>query len=1169
MKSLIISLTLCISLSLIAFGQQKPVIVNINNTIRTETYSSFKYQSDSVRFTISGQKDTILTEKFYPNGQLDKQRWWNDSTYNFDKLGRLQYKNYLPKGGKDQKRTEINYYSNQKVKTISTWQQEDEEFWVYDETGALEIHAEKKQIAPFVFYITAYDGQNRKRVSRKEIQGYVYRNDSTTLFMDTIFYENGRIYKIQTEAGRDILNFAEYQPNGQQIAPLFPDSLRLFPFKDNYNCYYGLKNRRDDTLFSPRFDNVQPLCHEDLWAVQIGSQVQLWRKDGKQLSTNAMNGLRNLKDESGWHNRKIINFRNQISDFNKNYWENDGTPDTRNAAFFNFKTESGNGIIAADGKVVLPPQYPPFYDVGNGGKYFAFTKVPHGYQSRHSKVIDLSSKILFNDRYPYLGFSAISGYFYTANQENIEDEIQFALEGLVDSLGTEILPNLYKSISPFGGVTSNLVWVDLGKEQLDSENKKEFVTERSGIFNIKTRKWHIPLNIYKNKDSDRDNDNFVAQQLDNKKYGLISENGDIVLPFVYDSLYLGGEKDYYILIKNGNYQLFSVGKKTFSSNYAFLSHLDLDRYGNLRAPFPIYFAAKRGDKWGVMDAKEAVVIPFEYDYATTDEKSGDDKSLVLVKNNEITMYEYNCFPNPLPKPFVIHEDEVFQNFNLVDKPNRFCLVDMQTGRVVLPPQYETLNNGDSYRTMNHFRIVEAEKGKRKILFKNETELIDYPFDKFPRDISDSKNLILFQTDSVMQIAHLRQGKILHTITEGGIAIGSDSLDNYFISELPPIQDEKSKYTYSLIDTLSQHDRNWIWLDMNGKRLSADTFRYPLTFEKGLGVGMVGDKYGIWREDGSVFAPPQYESIRYSRVEKLFFLYQNIGLKNWLVIKDINGKTLVKTGFYDGISSFYHDYALVSLDGKIGVIDTNGREIITPIVMENNTFNFLDSLDYPTRRDKLQGKQRRKKDRYYSYDSRLPVITVSYRDEKAVDFDTLPYLAQNRNLVFNILLKQQLPYLGKTASDKYIYRAEKRIQSHYTSSGRSCGTGIAWEGNIRFPSFSDKAISFTTTKIGYSESDINYISYLHRNNVWQQVRINDVLNLGMDNSLKINDLLGKKIQTLKDKDIDCGLAESFLERSQNTALMTQRGIDFYFSGKGGNTPHIPVELTWEELKVFLK
>ena len=1154
MKNFCLTLTIIIAFSSFVFGQQKPVVTQINSTTRTETYASFKYHSDSLRFTIVGKNDTVLTEDFYANGQLKKQSWRNDSIYFFDKLGRLNRKDILPNKQNNQKKTEISFYTNQKIKEITTSQQEDEEVWQYSQAGALEMHAQNTQIAPSVFYAVWTDEQNSKRLSRREITKYVYQGDSTTLYLDTLFYQNGRIKKTQSYANRQVLTFAEYDQNGQQIAPLFPDSLRLLPFKDNYNCFYGLKNRHDDTLFSPRFDNVLTLRHEDLYTVQIGDRVQLWRQDGKQLSKNVMNSLRNLNTGAGWYNRTPINISPRFSDIGKSDWEEDITTYKRNDVFFNFESDTGNGIITADGTVVIPPQYLPFYEVDNLGKYFAFSKMPHSYSSKQSKVIDRSGKILFNDRYPYIEISPIQGYFYTANQDDIEDEKHFALKGLVDSVGTEILPTLYNKIEPFDGNQSNLVWVDLGKEQIKSENEKEFVTVRSGIFNIKTRKWHVPLNILVTDNYHHNETYLVTQQVDIKKLGLVSSKGAIVLPFVYDTMFLSDDKTFNILVKNGNYQFYDFEKKSFSSDYTFLHNLNI----GLDKPKPAYFAAKRAGKWGIIDAQEKIVLPFEYDYATNDMEYGDNKSLILVKNNEISIYEYACFPKPLPKPYMINKDEEFQAFNLIDEPSRFCLVDMKKGLVVLPPQYKALKSKELYR------IVEAENGKRKILFNNETELIDYPFEAFPEHISESKNLILFQNKKVMQIAHLRQGKIRHSITEGGIAIGSDSLDNYFISELPPIKKEDKKPQYSLNDTLSEHDRNWIWLDQNGKRLCSDTFRYPLPFKEGLGIGMVGDKYGIWREDGNVFAPPQYESINYDTENELFFLFKNIGLKNWLVMMDTKGKTLVNTGLYDGISKFYQDYALVSFNEKIGLIDTDGREIIAPIVMENNTVNFLDSLNYVARYAKLEGKKFKNTEMDYM-DDVIPVSTRSYE----IDFDTLPFLAQNRNLVFNILLKPQLPYLLRGANNRNIYRGQKRIQSHNTYWGGMCGTGIVYKGSIRFPTFSTDVISFTTTKIGRYESDLDYINYRRRNNEWQKVQIKDVLNLTIDNSLKINDLLGRKIQSLKGKDIDCGDVSSFLERSQQKALLTERGIDFYFNGKGNYAFNIPVELTWQELKAFLK
>ena len=49
--------------------------------------------------------------------------------------------------------------------------------------------------------------------------------------------------------------------------------------------------------------------------------------------------------------------------------------------------------------------------------------------------------------------------------------------------------------------------------------------------------------------------------------------------------------------------------------------------------------------------------------------------------------------------------------------------------------------------------------------------------------------------------------------------------------------------------------------------------------------------------------------------------------------------------------FTYDYALVSLGDKIGLIDTNGREIIAPMSLENDTYNLVDSLTQAVERFK--------------------------------------------------------------------------------------------------------------------------------------------------------------------------------------------------------------------------
>jgi hypothetical protein len=70
--------------------------------------------------------------------------------------------------------------------------------------------------------------------------------------------------------------------------------------------------------------------------------------------------------------------------------------------------------------------------------------------------------------------------------------------------------------------------------------------------------------------------------------------------------------------------------------------------------------------------------------------------------------------------------------------------------------------------------------------------------------------------------------------------------------------------------------------------------------------------------------------------------------------------------------------------------------------------------------------------------------------------------------------------------------------------------------------------------------------------------------------------------LKDKDIDCGTSSSFWERGQTCYLTNKNGMIFYFTLKShkpinsfyfDKTPFeqffVPIEVSWAELKPFLK
>ena len=161
---------------------------------------------------------------------------------------------------------------------------------------------------------------NQKTEASRSEKGLIGR-DSCQWVFDTTFYANKRIKTLghriellniqglseseQQNATR-YLRQEYYAENGQLLLALLPDSLRLFVFKDNVNCYYGFKNRRGDTLISPRFDNVEKI-EENYFLCTEGQNKVFMRLDGSVLLNIKADALKllnstNISDKESYGN---------------------------------------------------------------------------------------------------------------------------------------------------------------------------------------------------------------------------------------------------------------------------------------------------------------------------------------------------------------------------------------------------------------------------------------------------------------------------------------------------------------------------------------------------------------------------------------------------------------------------------------------------------------------------------------------------------------------------------------------------------------------------------------------------------------------------------------------------------------------------------------------------
>ena len=121
-------------------------------------------------------------------------------------------------------------------------------------------------------------------------------------------------------------------------------------------------------------------------------------------------------------------------------------------------------------------------------------------------------------------------------------------------------------------------------------------------------------------------------------------------------------------------------------------------------------------------------------------------------------------------------------------------------------------------------------------------------------------------------------------------------------------------------------------------------------------------------------------------------------------------------------------------------------------------------------------------------------------------------------------------------------------------------------------------NFINLIIYNGKEGIKACNYLLKDSIWEELRLEDVLNLTPISISKLNTLLTNKIKELKKEDLDCGNGLSFFEISRNICSINQDGLAFYFNRKegrygrqkyGSDWNHVPVLLTWKELEPFIK
>ena len=167
-----------------------------------------------------------------------------------------------------------------------------------------------------------------------------------------------------------------------------------------------------------------------------------------------------------------------------------------------------------------------------------------------------------------------------------------------------------------------------------------------------------------------------------------------------------------------------------------------------------------------------------------------------------------------------------------------------------------------------------------------------------------------------------------------------------------------------------------------------------------------------------------------------------------------------------------------------------------------------------------------------------------------------------------MLDKHADNLFLTASNTYITRASSQITaSFFSKDTRISPSSTCYPKLI---TVADSTIAFVLIQEQYSsDRDFRFYNFYRRNNRWEELKINDLLQIQGEKRWLMNDLITKKVKALKDQQIDCSNASAFITTVENRFMLTKDGIDFCFDSTENSREFVVISFTWAELSPFLK
>jgi WG containing repeat len=1198
--------------------------------------------------------DTTYVEFYQENGNLCYQRWGKDSFYIL----------------KNKKIASKTFFNKRKKMRYSLYGIDTDSFVSYDDRGATRhirfLKEDKTEISQnyrkgILLYneVRHWLTPSIQRIENKFVDGRKrFSSIRDTLIgssIDSVYYLNGKLKYVVKHTKESYSDKVwGYDTLGNQIFMYKKDTNNLIIEKDNAACLYGFKNKKDEWVIKPTYENIVEFDKSPHYKVTYSDgKYNILDKKGLPLFSNNMELIEELPISPPNFNYVINNTSRNIDEYYYYPSERIYTENEQNQRIETNLLKSSRddkyGVINWKGDTILDFKYDDIQ-----GYYNGLFEVQIG---EKWGVVNEKGDIIVKPQYYSVDFTHTPQYFIVVDTFSVQNKTnrEFYSHGIIDNKGNFVLPINYYSI----------VVTDTFKNKFMVTTQGEILktgydyNQSFGIFNADKRVWELDtiykeneeINVYPYKK------NRILEKKDpiNKKtigYGIVDDSYSTVLPFENDYIkfYSEENKDYSydydtdnnftnvfaITKKNEKYGLFNVKTKhwVLDNVYDKIEEINVlhKDYGGLNIfinekniedeihkELSIlgsdikFLSVKKDNKWQLVYGKNEILIKESFDYISKQKINLDFKCnhLRLIKNNKSEMLTAESYPLFSSYDKIERSNSALSIYAITDLKGKKLILNKKN-EVIVPPQYKTV-----FIAQNYILAVDTLLKKQKII----------NFDGSSKEFLTQFTVLETHIDKGYSIVENPKTKLLGLVNNDGKSIipcayfsiaTSKENDIIFVKKQAP-----NVSTDSVIIIHENHksafDSEWQMFDSKGKQLSKSYFDYPFLFYKGVGTSKVNDKYGIWQVDGKILLPPQYEKIIMDTSQQIFYLFKRWSDSSLAIgFADMKGR-IIQEPKLDKMSRFFGDYAVGFTGGKHIVINKKGEYVVPPFA--NSLLNYkgsiydslwkvnlplIEAYNLKKKGDDEQEMIRITGNIYYDMDLKY---IPPFKDDLAEKIDSLATDKKAQLLNFIIEKTAIAQYMNTSVNRYQRHNGKTHISSSFKNKifDRVFLTDQLYEYAYLYRSYNGlysqeermvqqfdickRYMSIAT----YGEMDtiktnllndeekraspikkLTFYNVLKGENGIENIELEDILNINKNNALKLNELLIQKVKALKNEKIDCSNPSIFFEETKRLFFAKDEGLIFYLSRNlkegwyyGEHWNNVPLLLTWEELKPFLK